>query len=517
MEKDYFHLPTLPSQKKHLTGPIPKKIGPYLIESFLSSGGMGNLYLAKKPSSSRLFVIKVLPEEFLKDENLKNRFFKEAEIISLADHPNIVKLYGQGEWEKGLYIAMEFIQGITLKQFIIDHSLSLKKSIEILLSISYALLHLHSHGVIHRDLKPENILITDDGGLKLIDFGVALLLGKKHDEKTPLIGTPSYMSPEQKKNPLKATFASDIYSLGVIAYEILTGKLSFGHLHLELIPHSIRPIIEKMLEKDPAKRYTDVVDIIAALSSFSKQISEDHSPDTDSEFLELFDEMKRKFTNLDNFLHQQIELVFDEVETSSLNFALINHCKLQNGSFLLSIAETKKKHLDGLLSLQYLKGILDYAYGTLEQNSATSFRLDSFVENLNIFCQKMGITPHLSITFFYVDIEKDLLHFLSFGKKILYKINPEQTHFHTLTSSNPLFPYSNQTQISINRENFLIYDSFIFVETDEMAQKEIEKMIQEIRLFSPSSQSSHIHKKIEEFAENKEEKNHFLFICKRLD
>jgi hypothetical protein len=87
--------------------------------------------------------------------------------------------------------------------------------------------------------------------------------------------------------------------------------------------------------------------------------------------------MKAKFTNLDNFLHQQIELVFDEVAKSSLNFVLINHCKLQNGCFLISIAETKKNHLDGLLSLQYLKGILDHAYASLEQSSPKNFKLDT--------------------------------------------------------------------------------------------------------------------------------------------
>src|SRR5690606_36400224 len=103
------------------------------------------------------------------------QFLKEAEIIALSNHPNIVKLYGQGEWEKGLYIAMEFIQGVSLTQFILQNSLSIKRSLEILLQVAYALLHLHSHGVIHRDLKPENILITENGGVKVIDFGIAQL------------------------------------------------------------------------------------------------------------------------------------------------------------------------------------------------------------------------------------------------------------------------------------------------------------------------------------------------------
>ena len=158
MEKKFFHLPTLPSANREKKITVPKKIGPYEIDCFFNSGGMSDLYLGRKPNSTTLYVIKILTEEFVKNPKLKTVFLKEAQIIALADHPNIVKLYGQGEWDKGLYIAMEFIQGVSLKQFIVEHSLSIKKTIDIILQTSYALLHLHSHAVIHRDLKPENIV-----------------------------------------------------------------------------------------------------------------------------------------------------------------------------------------------------------------------------------------------------------------------------------------------------------------------------------------------------------------------
>ena len=154
--------------------PLPQKIGPYKIESLLDKGGMSLLYLGVHPGTSQPIVVKVLLPKYLKNKEMMGRFLKEAQIIGMTNHPNIVKLYGQGQWEKGLYIAMEFIQGISLRQFIQQKSLSQKRALEIILQVAYALCHLHTHGVIHRDLKPENILITETGEIKVIDFGILL-------------------------------------------------------------------------------------------------------------------------------------------------------------------------------------------------------------------------------------------------------------------------------------------------------------------------------------------------------
>ena len=159
--------------------PLPAFIGPYKIEGTLSRGGMSHLYLAIHPETHEPVAVKVLLSRFLAHPEMKGRFLREAEIISLADHPNIVNLYGQGEWEGGLYIAMEFIQGISLRQFIMQHTMSLKRALETILQIATAIQHLHSHGVIHRDLKPENILVTAAGGIKVIDFGIAQLQDEK--------------------------------------------------------------------------------------------------------------------------------------------------------------------------------------------------------------------------------------------------------------------------------------------------------------------------------------------------
>ena len=190
--------PTLNKTPPPLT---PAYIGPYKIESFFNQGGMSNLYLGRHPSSLRPLIVKVLAPKYAQNPEIIQRFLKEAEIIQLANHPNIVRLHGQGQWEKGVFIAMEFIQGISLRQFINKHSLSLKRALEIVLQVAYALCHLHTHGVIHRDLKPENILITEEGEIKVIDFGIAQLhteVNKDPLAQNRIIGTPTYMSPEQK-------------------------------------------------------------------------------------------------------------------------------------------------------------------------------------------------------------------------------------------------------------------------------------------------------------------------------
>jgi eukaryotic-like serine/threonine-protein kinase len=251
---------------------VPKIIGPYKIESLLEKGGMSILYLGTNPETKEPVTIKVLSPKFLSHPEVVQRFLNEAEIIAMADHPNIVKMHGHGEWEGGLYIAMEFIQGISLRQYILQTPMSLKKALEIIIDIAYALCHLHTHGVIHRDLKPENILVTESGVIKVIDFGIAQLLAEKigsdSSRKQGLIGTPIYMSPEQRENPESVSYPSDIYSLGIISYELILGKLSHGQIHLSLMPKGIQKILNKSLLPNPKDRYQDIVDFISDVSAY---------------------------------------------------------------------------------------------------------------------------------------------------------------------------------------------------------------------------------------------------------
>ncbi len=245
------------------TPPIPNFIGPYRIAGLLNRGGMSFLYLGVDPEKFEPIAIKILLPRFLQHREMTGNFLREAEIIRIADHPNIVKLYHQGKWANGLYIAMEFIKGISLKQFIMKKMLNSKSSIEIILQVASALSHLHSHGIIHRDLKPANILITENGQVKVVDFGIAIL-GKKNKMK---IGTPAYMSPEQKEKKEVLTFSSDIYSLGVIAYELLVGKFSQGKIDLTLLKPKLRNILERALKQNPDERFPTIHEFIKNLKN----------------------------------------------------------------------------------------------------------------------------------------------------------------------------------------------------------------------------------------------------------
>lgn len=280
MDDNFHKQPTIPDvqmpepQGKEKLPPLPEKIGPYPIEALLDKGGMSLLYLGSHPDSKIPLTIKVLSPKYVSKQEMIDRFFQEADIIAMADHPNIVKLFGHGTWEKGVYIAMEYIQGTSLREFIQRKPMAPKRTLEVLLAVAGALTHLHANGIIHRDLKPENILITSDGHVKVIDFGIAQLLTEKSEDpaadSNKSMGTPAYMSPEQKKSPQSVTFSSDIYSLAVIAYELFTHKLSHGDVQLQDLQIELQEILAKALAEDPNERYEDIVDFMMALSAFAK-------------------------------------------------------------------------------------------------------------------------------------------------------------------------------------------------------------------------------------------------------
>ena len=265
--------PTIPTEP-HQENPslIPEMIGSYKIEGLFEKGGMSILYLGENVTSHEPAIIKVLSKKYLMNKEVVDRFLKEADIIAMTDHPNIVKIYGHGSFEGGLYMAIEFVQGMSLRQYILQKHISLKRAIEMVIEIAYALCHLHMHGVIHRDLKPDNILVTETNSTKMIDFGIAQLLTESETisetNQGRVIGTPVYMSPEQKQNPGSVSYPSDIYSLAIIAYELILGKLSYGQIHISLMPKGLRHILHKSLQLDPNLRYQDVVDFIADLSAF---------------------------------------------------------------------------------------------------------------------------------------------------------------------------------------------------------------------------------------------------------
>ena len=330
---------------------------------------MSYLYVAEAPETGEAIIVKVLSPQYLGHPEMVSRFLREADIIRMADHPNIVKLLGSGSWEGGVYIAMEYVQGVSLRQYLQKVPLSLKRAIELILEIAYALCHLHTHRVIHRDLKPENILVTKEGQIKVIDFGIAQLLFDNkllQSEQKRLIGTPVYMSPEQRENPENVSFPSDIYSLGIIAYELILGRSSHGHVVIGLMPKGIQKILAKALQTDPQNRYTDVVDFIGDLSLYL------HSKEplkSEGQFSEELESMFKLSHELLQPSHPEIPLNIGQAIDTDFQFPSLvyNWIDKEEGKKLFFCFEKVSTGWDPVLTYSYLKGLME---GTLESTAS---------------------------------------------------------------------------------------------------------------------------------------------------
>ncbi len=262
----------------------------YEIIKSIGEGGMANVYLAYDTILDRNVAIKVLRGDLANDEKFVRRFQREALSASSLSHPNIVAMYDVGEDNGLYYIVMEYVEGKTLKQLLKKRgSLTLSEAIDIMLQLTDGMAHAHDSYIVHRDLKPQNIMIQDDGQIKITDFGIAMALNSTQLTQTnSVMGSVHYLPPEQAAGK-GATIKSDIYSMGIIFYELLTGELPFkGDSAVEIalkqmkeplpdvhklnndIPQSIENIILKSTAKNPKNRYDDAKsmhnDLLTALN-----------------------------------------------------------------------------------------------------------------------------------------------------------------------------------------------------------------------------------------------------------
>jgi len=425
------------SSPKEQLGPVPSKIGPYKIESLLSHGGMSILYLGLHPETKQMLAIKVLSPEFVTHPEMIERFLKEAKIIGMTNHPNIVKLYGQGTWEGGLYIAMEFIRGVSLRQFIAQQSLSLKRCVDIILQVAYALCHLHTHGVIHGDLKPENILINEDGEVKVIDFGIARLheeMKKGSSSSLKIAGTPTYMSPEQKEDPSKISFASDIYALGIIAYELAMGKLSYGVIHLSLLPKGLRKIIEKALAVSVKERYQDIVVFITDLSQYLKSggIEKDR-PGTDElkEVLETIQGAALSLSPSSPPSWPNIEIGIAKYRGPAQTGGFYDFFRFSDGSYAIVIAEAEAGYLEESVYIGILRGMIRF----LLQNRTPAAEA---ARVLNRLACADPLKQRYGFSYLTLDPVHETLSFISCGMGSLFHISQGTSHPRKLASEHPL-------------------------------------------------------------------------------
>lgn len=276
----------------------PKAIDGYHIEGIWAEGGLCTLYLAMNPITHDHVLIKTLSTAHQHNADAEARLINEARVLSLCNHPHIAKMYAHGMWKDGPYIVLEFIRGASLRKVLRHNPIPIKRALELFIEICYAVSHLHSLGFVHRDLKPENILITDQGQIKLIDFGLACSCAEKAEKEDfssffAYEGTPVYMSPEAMKESALSTIERDIFSLGIIAYEMILGRISYGKVILSLLPKSLQPIIAKALQPYPDNRYHSVHECIQAILPYMESeelIKEKHGSDY---FFELFEQAEK--------------------------------------------------------------------------------------------------------------------------------------------------------------------------------------------------------------------------------
>src|SRR5262245_47874038 len=296
------------------------RLGRYLIQSPLSAGGMGEVYLAQDTELDRKVALKILPAEATANADRMRRFVQEAKAAAALNHPNIAHIYEIGAVNGINFIAMEFIDGENLREKIHQDSADLKKMLRYLQHVAEGLAKAHAAGIVHRDLKPDNIMITRDGHAKILDFGLAKLIEGRGDAETrrlgderetliaasprpPLaasvtlpgvvMGTVGYMSPEQAQGKTEIDHRSDIFSFGCILFEAVTGRKAFeGSDAIDSLnkiiresappisefrpdaPNHLQRIIRVCLAKDPDERYQTIKDVAIELRELRHEMNE---------------------------------------------------------------------------------------------------------------------------------------------------------------------------------------------------------------------------------------------------
>ena len=263
--------------------------GRYEILEAIGFGGMAVVYKARCHRLNRLVAIKILKDELSKDEEFRNRFHGESQAVAMLSHPNIMSVYDVSTHDEADYIVMELIDGITLKQYMEKKgTLNWKETLHFAMQIAKALEHAHGRGIVHRDIKPHNVMVLKNGSVKVTDFGIARLMSQSNTLTREALGSVHYISPEQAKGG-RVDNRSDIYSLGVVMYEMMTGRAPFDgdspvavaiqHINggaampstlNPAIPGGLEQIIMKAMATDPGQRYNSATALLYDLDELRK-------------------------------------------------------------------------------------------------------------------------------------------------------------------------------------------------------------------------------------------------------
>src|SRR5882762_1013870 len=237
--------------------------------SFIGKGGMGAVYKARQPALDRIVAVKILPPLTAVGTEFAERFNREARALAKLNHPNIVTVHEFGQVNGLPFLVMEFVDGLNLRQLERAGKLSPREALQIIPQICEALQFAHDEGIVHRDIKPENILLDKKGRVKIADFGIAKIMGREGEadltETKGVLGTPQYMAPEQVERPQAVDHRADIFSLGVVFYEMLTGELPLGKFappsQKVCVDVRLDEVVLRTLEKEPERRYQQASEV----------------------------------------------------------------------------------------------------------------------------------------------------------------------------------------------------------------------------------------------------------------
>lgn len=274
------------SPARRFQPPSPAEIGKHFpgleIISLLGAGGMGAVYKAKQTGLDRTVALKILPQELGQDMRFALRFTREARILAKLNHPNIVAVHEFGVVDTMYYFFMEYVDGTNLREVVQNKRLAPEQALAIVPHLCDALQFAHDQGIVHRDIKPENILIGKDGSVKIADFGLSRVVQNESFETGltqahQILGTPRYMAPEQFEMSRKVDHRADIYSLGVVFYEMLTGEVPTGRFeppsHKVSIDVRLDEIVMRTMERQPDRRYQAASDVKSDVASVVESAS----------------------------------------------------------------------------------------------------------------------------------------------------------------------------------------------------------------------------------------------------
>ena len=392
------------------------KIGHYRIISKIGAGGMGEVYLAQDTKLDRKVALKILPPEFAEDSDRMSRFVREAKSASALNHPNIITIHEIGESDGTHFIATEFIDGKTLNDYKKANPLNYKSALEIAIQVASALDEAHLAGIVHRDIKPDNVMIRSNGLAKILDFGIAKVLAasasadSSSEDATAIkggtspgmiIGTANYMSPEQAKGKV-VDARTDIFSFGVVLYEMISGGLPFeGETALEMIgailhkepkplnanvPTEIAKIISKCLRKDRDERYQTIKDVLIDVQDVKQD-------------LEFQDKLERSIVpNQDENKTQILKAItIDEIHQTTTNQTVSSNPKsnyLAVGLAILSLSVVGFFGYKYLIPTKQIESIAVMPFVNESGNADVEYLLDGMTETL---ISSLSQLPNLNV------------------------------------------------------------------------------------------------------------------------